>query len=89
MENRRISLTLHRFHDTLAERLTEPLGLVAKGSTWYFVWKNERGLFQVDRVSDVSDADWLGNPVFVSSSLRDSISSLTSAEGASNRQAIR
>ena len=34
------------------------------------LWPEKRALF-------VSDADWLGNPVFLSSSLRDSISSLT------------
>lgn len=60
MENRRLNLTLRRSFDTRVTRLAEPLGLVAKVSTWYVVWTTVTGPVRVDRVSNVLEAELTG-----------------------------
>jgi predicted DNA-binding transcriptional regulator YafY len=44
-----------------AERIVDPLGLVAKGSTWYLVAQTPKGL-RTYRVSRISDAHFLDQP---------------------------
>jgi predicted DNA-binding transcriptional regulator YafY len=56
---RRIRFTYQRTDGVTVERLAEPLGLVAKGSVWYFVAAvdGERRTYRVSRVGGVTLTD--------------------------------
>jgi len=54
-QERKLSLTYQRSDNNTVERLVEPLGLVAKGSTWYLVAAVE-GEFRTYRVSRMLEA---------------------------------
>lgn len=58
-EERRITLTYERSDHTVVERLVDPLGLVAKRSTWYLVGAVEGDvrIFRVSRVRSVTVLD--------------------------------
>ncbi len=54
-QERKLSLTYQRGDNTTVERLVDPLGLVAKGSTWYLVAavEGEMRTYRVSRVQGV------------------------------------
>jgi predicted DNA-binding transcriptional regulator YafY len=53
--DRKLKITYRRHGDEVAERTVDPLGLVAKGSTWYLVANTPRG-FRTYRVSRIEEA---------------------------------
>ncbi|MCA1633558.1 MAG: YafY family transcriptional regulator [Acidobacteria bacterium] len=62
-QERRVHMTYERGEGCEAsERLVDPLGLVAKGSVWYFVAAVEGGEVRSYRVSRVSRAELLDEP---------------------------
>ncbi|HLH62877.1 MAG TPA: YafY family protein [Ktedonobacteraceae bacterium] len=58
-QERRVQLAYRRSDDTCVERLVDPLGLVAKGSVWYFVAavEGEPRTYRVSRVQDARITD--------------------------------
>jgi predicted DNA-binding transcriptional regulator YafY len=58
---RRVRFTYHRQLSAPAERVIDPLGLVAKGSTWYLVAQSE-GEPRTYRVSRIADPTILEEP---------------------------
>jgi predicted DNA-binding transcriptional regulator YafY len=56
---RKLALTYQRGDNTAVERLVDPLGLVAKGSTWYLVAAvdGEARIYRVSRVHDARVTD--------------------------------
>lgn len=60
-QERRLRLTYRRADDSAVERIVDPLGLVAKGSTWYLVAAVE-GDPRTYRVSRIQDAALLDEP---------------------------
>jgi predicted DNA-binding transcriptional regulator YafY len=59
IERRRIVLGYVDRAQTLSERTVDPLGLVSKGSVWYFVGNTDNGLrtFRIGRVRSVTVTD--------------------------------
>ena len=60
-QERKLRLTYRRADDSAVERIVDPLGLVAKGSTWYLVAAVE-GDPRTYRVSRIQDASLLDEP---------------------------
>lgn len=60
-QEHKLRFIYHRSNDMLVERLGDPLGLVAKGSTWYLVATVE-GEQRTYRVSRIQDAVILDEP---------------------------
>jgi predicted DNA-binding transcriptional regulator YafY len=52
--------TLLRVRQIPIEHDMAPYGLVAKGRTWYVIWRRRDGRLRVDRASDVVDAELTG-----------------------------
>jgi predicted DNA-binding transcriptional regulator YafY len=61
-QERKVRLTYERGECEATERLVDPLGLVAKGSVWYFVAGVEGGEVRSYRVSRVSRAELTDEP---------------------------
>jgi len=60
-QERKLRFSYQRGEDCTAERLVDPLGLVAKGSAWYLVAGIEGGV-RTYRVSRVQDVDVIAEP---------------------------
>lgn len=58
-QERKLRFTYHRGNDLPVERIGDPLGLVAKGSTWYFVAAidGETRTYRVSRIQDATVLD--------------------------------
>jgi predicted DNA-binding transcriptional regulator YafY len=59
--DRKLKILYRPERQEAAERIVDPLGLVAKGSTWYLVANTPRG-FRTYRVSRIEDAKLLDQP---------------------------
>jgi predicted DNA-binding transcriptional regulator YafY len=59
--DRKLKMMYRRREHEVAERTVDPLGLVAKGSTWYLVANTPRG-FRTYRVSRIEEAQLLDQP---------------------------
>lgn len=59
--DRKLRMMYRRREHEVAERTVDPLGLVAKGSTWYLVANTPRG-FRTYRVSRIEEAHLLDQP---------------------------
>ncbi|WP_317979085.1 helix-turn-helix transcriptional regulator [Paenibacillus glycanilyticus] len=56
-EDTRLKITYQKADGTSSERTVSPLGLVAKGSSWYLVARNDDGAFRSFRVSRIARAE--------------------------------
>jgi predicted DNA-binding transcriptional regulator YafY len=63
-QERKVRMTYERDECEASVRLVDPLGLVAKGSVWYFVAAVEGGEVRSYRVSRISGAELLDAPSF-------------------------
>lgn len=56
-ENRKLAITYQKANGDCSQRIVCPLGLVAKGSTWYLVALNEQGEHRSFKVSRIAQAE--------------------------------